>query len=220
MSTQLAAVSPSELATAQAGVLEHCVSKINAINQEIAECEANLERAMRHKWAVKPFRTRLNRLARKSDYYKKIGEAVRKGYLIIPDVWNSDLFAIRVKDKDKVRWTKYGSAHVQKLPIGEGEYIDAKPIEHSYTETDDNGRKRVVVYDREAADDIDFPVVAVHPSVMEATEIAMADKIFDTVRIARQGGDPFILGTIENPSGGYQNGITFFIAWFLDTSTV
>ena len=219
MTNQLAAVTANELATAQMGVLEHCVQRINRLNSEMEEAEQNLEKAQRSKWATKPFRTRLNRLSRKVEYYKKIGEAVRKGYLIIPDAWSAEVFAIRVKDKDTVRWQKWGAAQIQKLPIGEGDYVDAKPIEHRESYTDEKGNRKSRVYWRETADDIDFPVTAVHPSVMNATELAMADKIFDTIKIARQGGDPFILGEIRDPVNSYRS-ITFFVAWFLDLSAL
>ena len=61
-----------------------------------------------------------------------------------------------------------------------------------------------------------FPVSAIKPVVLEATDIAMADKIFDTLHIARRG-DPFILGTIK---GENYSELTFFVAWFLDLNEV
>lgn len=216
MSNQLAAVSPSELVTAQMGVLEYAVERINFLNKELEEADENLERARRSKWATKPFATRVNALTRKIDYYKKVGEAVRKGYLIIPDVWASDVFAVRVKDKNKVRWENYGKAKLQKLPIGVGEYIDNKSEAEWDGYEDSKGNWHDYRKEQWASEDIDFPVSAVHPSVLEATEIAMADKIFDTMRIARQGRDPFIFGTIEHPTS-YKT-VTFFVAWFLDVS--
>lgn len=219
MTNQLAAVSPSELVTAQMGVLEHCVARINKLNQELDEAQQNLDRAHSSKWATKPFRNRVNQIARKIDYFKKIGEAVKKGYLIIPDVWNSELFAIRVKDKNRVRWDRYGSPKLQRLPIGTGEYVDGNPLVENHCRIDGEGRERTWKTYSTDLEEIDFPVTAVHPAVLDATEIAMADKIFDTFRIARQGGDPFIFGEIRHPTTSYKS-ITFFVAWFLDVNTL
>lgn len=219
MTTQLAAISPNELVVAQKGVLAHCANKVAAIQQELAEANTNLEKAQRSKWATKPFASRVNQLTRKLEYFNKIAAAVEKGYLIIPDVWSSNVFAIRVKDKDGVRWDNYGNARKRLLPAGTGEYVDPKPIEYKETYTDDKGKERERVIDREVADDIDFPVSIVNPVVMEATELAMADKIFDRMRIARQGGDPFILGEICNPTTQYKS-VCFFVAWFLDVNTL
>ena len=218
MTTQLAAVSPSELVTAQKGVLDRCVVRINRLATDLVEAETLLEQARKGCWATKPFRSRVYRIKRKIAYYKKIGEAVRRGYLIIPDVWGSELFAIRVKDKDTVRWSKYGSPNIQKLPVGVGSYVDAKPIEHRHdVKRDDKWVNEIYGYS--ADDEIEFPVTVVHPAVMEASRIAMADKVFDTLKIARQGGDPFILGEIINPNG-YGRDITFFVAWFLDVERI
>jgi len=219
MTTQLAAISPTELVSAQKGVLAHCANKVTAIQQELAEANTNLEKATRSKWSTKPFAARVNQLSRKLDYFNKIAAAVDKGYLIIPDVWSSNIFAIRVKDKEGVRWDDYGNARKRLLPVGAGEYIDAKPIEYTHQVTDDKGKTRTEVYDREADDEIDFPVSIVNPAVLEATEIAMADRIFDRFKIARQGGDPFILGEICNPTTQYKS-VTFFVAWFLDVNTL
>ena len=217
--SQLAAVSPVELATSQRRVTEHCVTKINALSLELKEAEETLDRAIRSKWASKPFRSRVNRLTKKILYFKKIAAAANKGYLIIPDVWSSDLFAIRVKDAVSAKWNTYGSAKIQKLPIGIGEYVDAKPIEHTRQRINTKGKEYTEIYDRTADTEIDFPVSAVHPRVLEAAEIAMADKIFDSMSIARQGGDPFILGQVVDPNSTYKS-VSFFVAWFLDLKSL
>lgn len=219
MTTQLAAISPSELQTAQQGVASHCEQKLLALHGELKEARATLEQAKKRKWNSKPFQSQVRRVIRKMEYFGKIQAAVQKGYLIIPDVWNGDIFAVRVKDKEKVRWTQWNTSKVatQKLAIGEGEYVDYQGIEHSHMVTDENGKKKREIYNVEADSEIDFPVSIVHPAVIEATDIAMADKIFDQMKIARHGGDPFILGEICNPSTNYKS-VCFFVAWFLDVN--
>jgi hypothetical protein len=218
MSNQLVAISASELQTAQKGVLKHCAGRIRFLMKELAGAEENLEHVRQRKWATAPFKARVTRLTKKIDYFKKIGLAVKKGYLIIPDVWYADIFAIRVKDAARARWSKWGNAHLQLLPSGVGEWISDDPIEHTHSYEKD-GKTRTYVWHREAQDEIDFPVVAVHPAVMQASDIAMADRIFDKMKIARHRGDPFILGTIVDPTNRSKE-ISFFIAWFLDVETL
>lgn len=217
MGTQLAAISPNELQSAQSGVSAHCEGRLLALHDELKEARATLEQAKNKKWNTKPFQARVRRIIRKMEYFGKIQKAVENGYLIIPDVWNADIFAIRVRDRDRVKWQRYGNAQIEKLPIGKGEYVDARPIEHSRMVTDDKGNRHREVYAYETTADIDFPVSVVHPSVIEATDIAMADKIFDCMKIAKHGGDPFILGEICDPIQGYKS-VCFFVAWFLDVS--
>ena len=201
----------------QKGVLKHCAQKINGLTAELSDAQANVEHARANKWNQKPFKALVRRIERKVEYFKKIGQAVTNGYLIVPDVWGAETFAVRVSNDRAVRW-RYGGAVAQKLPAGEGVYVDDTPICQYESYEDDKGNEKQRIIKRTADLEIDWPVTAVHPSVIEATNLAMKDRIFDTIKIARNG-DPFILGEIADPSSSYKV-LTFFIAWFLDTKTI
>lgn len=218
----LAAVTQTELAEAQKGILAHVDNRLASLQTDLDMAEANLQHAIKSHWGVKPFRAAVSKIKAKVAYYEKVKAAVGKGYLVIPDVWGANPIAIRVKDKNTVRWTTCwrGDAEFKqpKLPAGEGVYIDHKPLQRKKDiEADDGKIKSVAVSASGDDSDIDWPVALVHPAVIQATDIAMADKIFDTIKIARQGGDPFIIGEIKRDT--YRS-IHFFIAWFLDVRTI
>jgi len=94
--------------------------------------------------------------------------------------------------------------------------------------TDSKGQqKEQYLYKATKFRELDFPFLLVKPQVLDATQIAMAAKIFDEIGIAPEGvihsrkPDPMILGIIKAPKRGYTHKkITFLIAWFLNTDTV
>jgi len=65
----------------------------------------------------------------------------------------------------------------------------------------------------------EFPVAAVHPSILEATTAAADLKLFDQVGLVRTdpnagGGDPIAAAVIRDTTR--RKCVTFFLAWWID----
>jgi hypothetical protein len=71
-------------------------------------------------------------------------------------------------------------------------------------------------------DEIDFPFVLTKPIILEATERAINEKIFDDLGVlpARQrNGDPMVIGRIRDPRGVPDaRYLSFMVCWFVDTT--
>jgi hypothetical protein len=74
-------------------------------------------------------------------------------------------------------------------------------------------------------EEIGFPVQAVKPIVLDATQRALAMKIFDSIGVVQNGGaggfvqrrgDPIVVGRLIDPRGNGRM-VTFFVAWWLNT---
>lgn len=71
-------------------------------------------------------------------------------------------------------------------------------------------------YANTAWSEVEFPMRAMKPQLIEATRVAMEAKIFDAFAIAPQyrAADPIIVGQIRH----YKNRtpLTFFVAWWIE----
>lgn len=226
----LVALTPSEMAPAQAALAEWCDAKITAVRAELADLNENHETMCAAGLRQKGIVPLINRTEKRIAYYEKIKAAVEAGYLIVPN-FPVDVFALRVaRGKQPVQETdykfdrSYRTATAQKLPAGEGRYVDDQldAFQKSHTEKSADG-KDVVKYRYYSGDyrEVDFPVIAVKPVVLKATERAMGLRIFDELGTVQNnvGRDPIIVGRLLDPRGNGRM-TTFFIAWWLDTATL
>jgi hypothetical protein len=243
----LIATNPQEMRHAQHALIDWVVAKLEVVKGEIESAKgesSELAEALAHakaqNWktstigkhhdlAIKRIGFAQSRLA----YYTKIMTALQAGYYIVPPM-DMELFAIRT-DKEKparrcrlLSFPGQGNFEMecQTLPMGVGDYKNPHPKVEAVGETltDDKGnRKRsYAVTDWDA---IDFPVNMIKPKIMEATDRAMALKVFDEMGVLpqdyRRNPDPVILGRIYQPkkNSSYLNpvAITFMIAWHLNT---
>lgn len=228
---ELIALAPADLLAAQTDLVNWCQAKTTALHDEVAELRENVRIAKASKWRVTGLQNALKRAERRVTYYDKIKAAVEAGYLIVPN-FPVDVFAVRVS-RERPRQTIYNSrwarheASPDALPAGEGRYVNAQTVQRdeSYTDKGSNGATTEVVrLIDDAYADVAFPVQAVKPVVMDATQRAMALRIFDQIGIvhnqggiaAARRGDPIIVGQLQDPRGNGR-GVTFFIAWWLDT---
>jgi hypothetical protein len=160
-------------------------------------------------------------------YYAKIQAALRAGYLIVPN-FNVDLVAVRTARSAPPAATHEHAriaAEPQLLPPGQGRYVQpfALTRDDSYTETTPQGKKRVDLFTAVGYDDlVDFPVTLAQPAIVNATDRALATRIFDRVGIVRRGrrSDPIVVGQVVDPRVRYWHHnprcVTFFVAWWLD----
>jgi hypothetical protein len=228
---QVVAYSPTELATAQLTVRGWCAENIRHLLAERREAEANLETAKASKWRTDPFRKIVNKCGRRIEYYKKLGAAIKLGYMIVPN-FDMELFAVRTSKAkprhEKSRWQHERFPQIgETLPEGEGRYVDETPYRRSQTYQEGVNAKGEPVkvtdywptkFDEELA----FPVALVKPHIIAETSRAMGYKLFDQIGVARGGvissgsrRDPIVLGRIWDRTRKDQC-VSFFIAWWLD----
>ncbi len=228
----LVALTPADMAPAQAELAAWCDRKLLAVKAEQADLEANLELATAHGWKHASVVSTLNRTAKRVLYYEKIKAAVEAGYLIVPN-FPIDIFAVRVqRAKQKQRTAAYRyradykTATAELLPAGEGRYVDEQlfTTDESYDQIGKDGKtERVSLYASGDYDAVDFPIAVVKPAILQAAQRAMALKIFDEVGLVANrpgtGRDPIVVGRLLDPRGNGRCA-TFFVAWWLDTASL
>lgn len=220
----LVALTPADMAPAQAALAEWCDRKITSLERELADLEENHDTMCRAGISQKGIVPAINRMARRITYYGKIKAAVTAGYLIVPN-FPVDVFAVRVnraKQPEKVKDSQWRGfpADAQLLPAGQGRYVDevVQYREESFVEKVDGKEKHITRFVTDDYDDVDFPFLAAKPAILKATAHVMALRIFDEIGTVqnRSGRDPMIIGRLLDPRGNRRL-TTFFVSWWLDT---
>lgn len=226
----LVALTPADMVPAQAELKAWCDRKVEAVKAEVVDLEANLELATAHGWKHASVAATLNRTKKRVLYYEKIKAAVEAGYLIVPN-FPIDVFAVRVKRYKQPEATSeyrhrldYQTARAELLAPGEGRYVDDRLLttDASYTEQLPDGKsKHISLYLSGDYDAVDFPVTLVKPAILQATQRAMARRVFDEMgTVTNQSGrDPIVVGRLRDPRGNGRC-CTFFVAWWLDTASL
>ena len=233
----IVALTPAEMPAAQAALLDWTARQIALLKDEQKDLEEHRQIAKANGWKLTAVERRLLMAKRRIVYYEKMRAAVEAGYLLVPNM-PVDVFAVRVNRATPPRalvgtnWAP-PNARVQPhvLPAGEGRYVDGVPsLKHdSMTVTGQDGKTRTEhQWITDAYDEVDFPIKAVKPIVLDATARAMGLKVFDQLGVVRdngvnrtwgRSGDPIVVGQLIDPRG-QGRGTTFFVAWWLDTSTL
>jgi len=222
------ALTPAEMVPAQEALVGWCGRKIQALEDEAADLELHQQLAVANGWKTSVVTATLNRNARRITYYTKLREAVQAGYLLVPNM-PVDVLAVRVhaaaprRQTSKSHWHTFRS-RPELLPSGKGRYVDETPLEGSNSYKEERDGKPVTVteyYTVEHDDEVDFPIALTKPQVLDAVSRAMALKLFDQIgRVQNQGGrDPIYVGQLLDPRGNGRLA-TFFLAWWVDTSTL
>jgi hypothetical protein len=227
MTNQVVAYTPHELATAQGTVRGWCAENIRRLLVERKDAQANLEQARVSKFRTEPFKKLIAKCGRQIEYFKKIGQAIKLGYMIVPN-FDMDLFAVRT-DATKPRhreqrWANQFVENGKALPQGEGRYVGHRPIEDHYTynekAADGKQIEKKSYFPLDFVREIEFPVTLVKPHILAETKRAMSHKLFDQVGIARGGyttrrDDPIVCARIVDQTRRAK-AVTFFVAWWLD----
>jgi len=225
----LVALTPADMVPAQTALRDWCDRKIAAVQLELADLEANLETAVASGFKLRGVQAAVNRTAKRIVYYEKLKAALDAGYVIVPN-FPVDIFAVRVqREKQRETTSEYASAATfnakpELLPAGEGRYVDDQVFTTSEHYEGTNYKNEAVTKTRYRSgnyDVVDFPVTLVKPTVMTATDRAMALKLFDQMGIVRNdsGTDPIVVGQLVDPRGNGRR-VTFFIAWWLDAASL
>ncbi len=233
--TKFFTTNAQDLCAAQGKMSAWTRMKISELNNEMLELQTEHDIALKNKWRAGPWRKQMNMLAKRIDYYTKIGAAVDAGYVIVP-VMPMDVFAVRVKvgsrpSSHNTTWSNHNEsfqAETGMQALGAGEYVSDQNEVRQYetTSKDSQGREQKITnYYATGYGDIAFPLDVAKPVVMEATAAAMAMKVFDEVGVVRDGGvknrrgDPFVIARIRDPRPN-RTGLCFFIGWFIDVSAL
>ncbi len=226
--------SPKEMERAQRSLILWAARKIQAIKQDIAETETELQQAVERKWNASGWRRELSKKQNCAEFYRKIKMALEAGYYIVPP-FPMDVFAIRTnKALPKRMDSQHRDNHdqlPQALPIGEGRYVDPKPERWSYPNREkksDGTFRDLTYYYAHDFKDAGFPFKLAKAEIRAATDAALALKVFDQVGVLPRvrAPDPIVCGQILYPNiklyrhYEHNKAITFFVTWWLDTKTL
>lgn len=220
------ATTPAGMVAAQGQMQAWIERKLGVAQRDHADHEATFN-ALRHAgMRTEVARSQMSRAKHRIAFYTKVKAALDAGYYIIPP-FEVQIFAIRtdrapVADCSKRDWQKDQVA--RKLPMGEGEYVDPVVVRYKYATVEDgknhDGTPRQVAIYRNAREwdaEIDLPVRAHKPELIEATARAIGERIFDALGIAPayRSADPIIVGQIMHWKPGHSP-LTFFVCWWMD----
>lgn len=236
---RVVAFDPAQLQESQKQLIHWASQKLAVLSADIEELKVNIEISRKAKWSMVKPKAALRLAEARLQYYGKIKTALEAGYYIVPD-FPCDVFAIRT-ERDTPRPNRHNSDYSnnynlvpnegpQLLPAGAGEYQNPEQVvvRKRFDYRDVEGKDKVQ-YQYEAKEflEMDFPFSLAKPEVLNATQQAMALKIFDEIGVAPKGvirsqkRDPMVLGIIKMPKrGSLQKQVTFLVAWFLDTDVL
>lgn len=217
-----------EMLAAQGQLTSWAANQVSEAAKELELFQENFDIAKRNKWRTVGLQAALNVARKKYQFYEKMKVAVESGYVIVPN-FPIDVFAIRTTrelPKEGATSNRWDS-HIQRseLPaLGEGEYVSDRPTqsEESWTEKDKEGHD-ITKWRFTASEfrDVDFPIRAVKPQIMDEVGKAMALRVFDEIGIlpARKAkSDPMVVGQIVFRKGGNERRLSFLITWWLSES--
>lgn len=225
---------PQELADGQAATIEVMKRKEAEAEAEVQQAEMLVESCMRANIGTASATRALKRAESRHLYLTKVRQALEEGYVIVPN-FPGRTIAVRVK-RDKPsgkvvetssKWAQNAPDQIaQILPVGEGRYVDVRPIQKddSYKETDSDGKQvtKYLAWATDFSEEFGLPVEFMKPTVIQRTGKTMARKIFDEIAItgdpAWTRGDPMVLGRIRDRKNRKE--ITFLVAWFVDTAVI
>lgn len=227
------ALSPDQLPAAQAHLVTWCNQQIGTLTAELQDLDEHRLLAVANGWKLRSIPAQIQRAKARRRYYEKVKAALEAGYLVVPNM-PVDLLAVRVREgsapaegafgSSTYRWNRFRT-QPQVLPAGEGEYVDDEIGRTSETSRipDGKGGEKVetTYYSAPSYDAPDFPIRFVKPVVLQATQQAMARRIFDEIGTVRQdariaGKDPIMVGRIRSDNGRQPRIATFFLAWWLN----
>ena len=221
------ATTPNGMVEAQGKLLGWIDTKLAACESERSETEALLVQLRNAKAATTHADRVLDSCRRRERFYEKVRAALQAGYYIIPP-FDCQVFAIRTDrsippEQLSTSATAWKEPPVPKLPAGQGGYVNPIPARSlSHTEERERADKTMVTdkyFSNDAWREVEFPVKAMKPQLIEAASRAMESLIFDALAIAPpyRAADPIIVGQIKHWKPNRQP-LTFFVAWWLNES--
>jgi hypothetical protein len=230
------ATSPKEMERAQQSLILWAARKIQAEKELMSEAAQQYDTALENNWGSGGWARRISLSEDKIEYYRKIKEALEAGYYIVPP-FPMNVFAIRTEKKrpsERMGWASKADAelrgiHPKAVKAGLGEYVSNKVWTTTFTKyvkgVLDKLEERTY-HQPDRFRRVEFPFKLAKSAVMSETAKAMALKIFDQIGIMGNTPvanaavpDPIVCGQIM-PWFHKKQPVTFFIAWWLDTSSL
>lgn len=218
------AFEPNDMPRAQEALKAWARNKVITLDSDVSELQSAYDHAKAQKWKTSVFQRHLAIAKKRAEFYRKIMCALEAGYVIVPN-FPVQAFAIRTDKPVKgasviVKWGQHDfKQDAPCLPVAEGEYQNPFPLVH-YMQVMDKGEEKQQQWLHDW-DEMDFPISMAKGEIMEATDRAMALKIFDDIGILPKARkeDPIIVGQVhlKGTCGYVTKTVTFMIAWHLDT---
>lgn len=225
---------PQEMNVAQGQLIKWTLGKLGEIRGEIDDLQENLDIATKNGWRTATLKRQIGRAKGRVEFYRKVKAALEAGYCIVPN-FPVDVFAVRTErqnPKDNAAsttggWTPRVQAQRSESPVlGEGDWKSPDALTTTDQENvTENGKTLVrTTVTAWAFQDVDFPFAFAQPAVLDATQQAMVDRVFDELGVSpatavrRSRGDPMVIGRIYAPHSRYNRetqALSFVVAWFL-----
>lgn len=221
------AFEPNDMPRCQEALKAWARNKVLTLDSDVEELQQALDHAKAKKWKISTFQRHLGIARKRVEFYRKVMLALEAGYVIVPN-FPVQAFAIRTpkrKPSEQYKILTYNIDFKQGSPcpdVAEGEYQNPFPVvsREDTGEDDKQGRSQIIQWPV-AWDEMDFPISMAKGEIMEATDRAMALKIFDEIGILPKARkeDPIIVGQVhlKGPCGYATKTVTFMVAWHLDT---
>lgn len=230
------ATNPAAMQDAQQSLIVWADRKISDVVKELVDARNQRDVAKTRKWNPAGWAREVVKHEKRIEFYKKIKSALEAGYYIVPP-FPIDVFAIRVKRNTPHQYDGTNSDNhdqpTQILPVGDGRYVDPKPIRESYVEPEkkaDGSFREVTHFYATEYNPVDFPFKLARAEIRDATDKALSLKIFDRLGVLprQRAPDPIVCGEILLPNQpgyalsrfGQPKSVMFFVAWWLDTKTL
>ena len=221
----LVALSPADLAPTQAALGGWCSEKVAALQREQADLEEHLLIASANGWKLAGLNSALNRVARRVTSYEK-NQGGRRGGV-------SGCAELPGDDAGGPRETRDTAARDERLQVRpfrregavapggrralRGRHADPPGRELHRREGREEGTQDAA--GRGLVRRTGLSVHAGEAAVLDATQRAMAFKVFDEIGVVmNRSGDPIMVGRILDPRGNGRC-VTMFLAWWLSTGT-
>lgn len=218
------ATTPAGMLAAQTQMQAWIGDKLADAKRDLSTAESVFNSLQSAKLRTAKASTQIRKARVRIVFYEKMAAALAAGYYIIPP-FDVQVFAIRTNrhqhssDWGSTKWAQEEKAIA--LPLGVGRYVD--PVNtRSVVDTEQRERDGkttdIAIYDNDADwKDVELPIRALKPTIIEATRAALGALIFDALAIAPayRNPDPLIVGQIKHYKS-YTKPVTFFVAWWMD----
>lgn len=218
------AFEPNDMPRCQEALKAWARNKVLTLDSDVEELQQALDHAKAKKWKISTFQRHLGIARKRVEFYRKVMLALEAGYVIVPN-FPVQAFAIRTDKGVKggsqiINWRKGDfKQETPSLPVDEGEYKNPFPVVH-HRQVIKDAKEQTLQWPYDW-DEMDFPLSMAKGEIMEATDRAMALKIFDEIGILPKARkeDPIIVGQVhlKGPCGYATKTVTFMVAWHLDT---
>lgn len=223
MTTAIIATTPQQMQEAQGTTATWVARKIDESKRELSTARQLFDKLVQAGFRTQPATTSIKKAQKRVAFYEKVSAALDAGYVIVPP-FDVQLFAVRTNRKpvaelEERTWGRDQNPPV--LAIGEGKYVHPRPVREetgSLKKTKaDKTEYEVALYENTAWRDVDLPLSAHKPQIIDAVKGAMEKLLFDALGIVPyyRDADPIIVGHIRHWNQN-RKPLTFFVAWWLD----